>query len=99
MCSRQECIDRLTQAAPYIRKEFGVESMYLFGSMARGDNNPSSDADICVEMPPKAFNVIALKNFLQDLLGMAVDLVRRNSRLDAFLINEIDRDGIKIFAQ
>ncbi len=41
---------------------------------------------------------IALKNFLQDLLGMAVDLVRRNPRLDPFLVDEIERDGIWIFS-
>lgn len=98
MCNQQQCVERLTEATPYIRSEFGVTSMCLFGSMARGDNGPESDADICVDMPPRAFKVIALKNFLQDLLGMAVDLVRRNPRLDPFLVNEIERDGIWIFS-
>lgn len=50
MCTRQECIDRLTEAAPYIRKEFGVTSLCLFGSMARGDNGPDSDVDVCVDI-------------------------------------------------
>lgn len=98
MCTRQQCIARLTEVTPYLRSEFGVESLCLFGSMARGDNRADSDVDVCVCMPPKAFKIVALKNFLQDLLGVAVDIVRRNPRLDAFLLNEIERDGITIFS-
>lgn len=97
MCNRLECIERLKQAMPYIRSEFGVDSLCLFGSMARGDNDEASDVDICVEMPPKALKVVALKLYLQELLGVAVDIVRKTSRLDKFLINEIHRDGICIF--
>jgi nucleotidyltransferase domain protein len=66
--------------------------------MARGDNRADSDVDVCVEMPPKAFKVVALKNFLQGLLGVAVDVVRMTPRLDKFLTAEIERDGICIFA-
>jgi len=98
MCTRHQCIQRLNASAPYIREEFGVESLCLFGSVARGDNREGSDVDICVDMPPKALKVVALKHFLQDLLGAAVDVVRRTPRLDAFLQQEIERDGIVIFA-
>ncbi len=47
-------------------------------------------------MPPKAFRVIALKQYLQELLGCDVDLVRRNPNLDYLLSNEIARDGIPV---
>jgi hypothetical protein len=96
MCTRQECIERITQAAPFIRKEFEVSNLCVFGSMARGDNHPGSDVDVCVEMPPKALKVVALKSYLQNLLGTAVDVVRRSPHLDQFLANEIKRDGINI---
>ena len=96
MCNRKECITRLRAASPFIRSEFGVKSLTLFGSMARGDNHVGSDVDIFVDMPPKAFRVIALKHYLQDLLGCSVDLVRRNPNLDFLLSNEIARDGIPV---
>ena len=98
MCSWHECISRLIDATPYIRQEFGVKSMCVFGSMARGDNRPGSDVDVCVDMPPKAFRILALKDFLQDLLGVAVDVVRKSPHLDSFLQKEIDRDRISIFS-
>jgi predicted nucleotidyltransferase len=98
MCTRNECITRLTEATPFIREQFGVKSLSLFGSMARGDNTSSSDVDVCVDMPPKAFKLIALKIYLQELLGVDVDVVRMSSYIDNFLINEINRDGICIFS-
>lgn len=99
MCTRQQCISILTEAAPFIKNEFGVRSMHLFGSMARGDNKFDSDVDLFVDMPPKAFKLLSLKLYLQTLLNTAVDLVRLHSHLDKFLISEIQRDGICIFSE
>ena len=96
MCTRTECIASLQAASPFIRSEFGVTSLTIFGSMARGNNRDGSDVDLCVEMPPKAFRVIALKYYLQDLLGCDVDLVRCNPNLDLLLTQEIARDGIPV---
>jgi predicted nucleotidyltransferase len=62
--------------------------------MARGDNREDSDIDICVDMPPKALKLSALKIYLQNLLGTSVDIVRRHQHLDSFLLEEINRDGI-----
>lgn len=98
MCTQTECIQKLTEAAPYIREEFGVESMRLFGSMARGDNRPNSDVDIFVEMPPKIFRIIALQQYLEDMLGVTVDVVRKHSNINNFFLKQIERDGITIFA-
>ena len=97
MCTRQECFDRLHQATPYIMNEYGVTSMRVFGSMARGDNHPGSDVDVFVEMPPKMFKIIGLKQYLEDLLGIAVDLVRKHNNLSQFFLSRVERDGVSIF--
>ena len=94
MCTRTECIEKLTNAAPYIREEFGVRSMCLFGSMARGDNNSDSDVDLFVDMPPKALTVLKLKTFLQDLLGVSVDLIRKHNGLRPLFLSQIEKDAI-----
>lgn len=65
--------------------------------MARGDNKVGSDVDVCVEMPPKAFKIVEMKHYLQNLLGLDVDVVRLTPYLDKFLTSEIERDGIIIF--
>lgn len=95
---RQHCIDILTGASHKIREEYGVQSLRIFGSVARGEDKDDSDVDLFVEMPPKALRLVALKHYLQNILGRSVDIVRSRSTLDPFLRSEIDKDGITIFA-
>lgn len=96
MCTRNECIRRIAEAAPHIKEEYGVSSLCLFGSMARGDNHPDSDVDVCVEMPPNFFKVLGLKRFIEELVGTSVDLVRRNRNLSQFFLANIERDAVYI---
>ena len=95
---RRDCIDTLTKAVEKLRTKYGVKSLRLFGSVARGEDNSNSDVDIFVEMPPKALKIVALKHYLQNILGRSVDIVRSRATLDPFLLSEIEKDGITIFA-
>lgn len=95
---RQHCITILTEVSHNLRNDYGVKSLRIFGSVARGEAEEGSDVDLCVDMPPKALKVVALKIYLQEILGRSVDIVRARPTLDPFLKNEIDRDGITIFA-
>ncbi|MBP3535889.1 MAG: nucleotidyltransferase domain-containing protein [Muribaculaceae bacterium] len=81
---------------PYIRKEYGVTSLCIFGSVARGDNGPDSDVDVLVEMPPKIIMMNALKEYLEKLLHTSVDLVRRHSHMSGRFLNQISIDAIAI---
>jgi hypothetical protein len=75
----------------------GVKSLSLFGSLARGEEQPESDIDLLVELePPLTFDrYIHLKFFMEDLLGRPVDLVmpetlkplaRRSAKQEAILV-------------
>ncbi|MDE5607539.1 MAG: nucleotidyltransferase domain-containing protein [Muribaculaceae bacterium] len=88
----------MTEVSHNLRNDYGVKSLRIFGSVARGEAEEGSDVDLCVDMPPKALKVVALKIYLQEILGRSVDIVRARPTLDPFLKNEIDRDGITIFA-
>jgi len=57
--------------------EFGVRSIALFGSFARGEERRNSDIDILVEFnrPVGLFEFARLKLYLEKLLGRKVDLV------------------------
>ncbi len=96
MCSKNECIDILRNNLPYIQKEFGVRELRLFGSMARGDNREGSDVDIFVDMPPRIYLMSSLKIFLEQLLNVSVDLVRKHSHISQKFLNQILVDGIVI---
>ena len=59
-------------------RKFGVRRLWLFGSYVRGEAGKNSDLDVLVEFEPgkKTFdNYMELKFFLEELLGVEVDLI------------------------
>lgn len=96
MYSTNECIAILRENLPYLKKEYGVTGLCLFGSVARGDNRSDSDIDILVDMPPKIFLMSALRDYHEKLLHSSVDLMRRHSNLSQRFLNQISHDSILI---
>lgn len=82
--SRDEILAILRNSREELRREFGVESIALFGSVARGDAGPRSDIDVLVDVPGpiSLFRLVALQPRLQELLNAPkVDVVLRDSIL------------------
>jgi len=72
---RDMVLDMLAKEREALR-HYGVKSLRLFGSAARGENDPASDLDFVVELDPKTFaNYMGLKEYLENLFGCRVDLV------------------------
>lgn len=71
---------RLKEAAPDIKKRFGVRRIGLFGSAARNEAEPRSDIDILVEFAEPSFDrYMDLKFHLESLFGRPCDLVIEDS--------------------
>jgi predicted nucleotidyltransferase len=74
----RESILRTLSEHRTVLNNYGVRSIRLFGSFARGEGSPGSDVDLLVEFEPAAhvglFEFIRLKNELSELLGCTVDL-------------------------
>ena len=76
MTNRTERIVATLSANEVKIKSFGVRSLSLFGSSARGENTPESDLDFVVEFEKKSFDsYMDLKLFLEELFDRPVDLV------------------------
>ena len=75
----------------------GVGELYLFGSVARDEAQEDSDVDLLVEFtgPPSFDRFMDLKFFLEDTLGIPVDLVTRRA-LKPMLSSEIERDAVRV---
>ena len=62
---------------------FGVSSIAIFGSVARGEASPGSDIDVLVEFDPAArvgmFKFMELQEYLEHILGGRVDLVTKDA--------------------
>lgn len=59
----------------------GVAMLGVFGSVARGDDNPESDIDLLVKLrkPTGLIGFIALEDKLKEVLGRKVDLATEAS--------------------
>lgn len=63
-----------------ILRQYGVTHLALFGSYAREENDQTSDIDFIVEFKKKTFDdYIGLKQSLEDLFELKVDLVLKNT--------------------
>ena len=97
MKSTQEYITLLKSHAPILQDRYGVTSMSLFGSVARGEQKDNSDVDVLVDMPATLRAVGGANDYLEKLLGCHVDMVRNHKNLTPFFRKQIERDGITIF--
>jgi len=59
-----------------------VATLSIFGSVARGEARPDSDVDLLVEFdgsPVGLFDLVDVKEYLEQILGRSVDVVTRKS--------------------
>jgi uncharacterized protein len=81
LLDRSEILAQLRNLLPELRRNYSVQSLALFGSYAKHTARPESDIDILVEFDqtPSLLRLIALEQYLGDLLGRRVDLVMRRA--------------------
>ncbi len=97
MKTTAEYIRLLSEHSTELRSQFGIVSMRLFGSVARGEQTENSDVDILVEMPANLRSVCGAQVYLENMLGGSVDLIRNHSHLSSFFRKQVERDGIIIY--
>lgn len=93
--NRSRILAILNDSKPYLTKEFGVTDLALFGSHARGSGGEDSDVDIVVDFkgPATSRQYFGVQFYLEDRLGLPVDLVTRKSIREE-LKPFIERDSI-----
>lgn len=93
MITKEEILRTLAKDKPELQKRFKVSRMALFGSYARGDQQPNSDVDILVDVDPSiGLDFVTLAERIEKILGVSVDLVSSravNSRTMKFIKSEL----------
>ena len=94
---RQAILDRLQAESPVLKRKYGVKSLGVFGSMARGDDHEGSDVDVLVtfEGPATFRSFMGLKLDLEDLFERRVDLGTPGT-LRVEMRSEIEKDLIHV---
>ncbi len=63
-------------------ERFGVSAIAVFGSYARSEETELSDVDILVEFErPIGWEIVDLKDYLEELLGVPVDVITKNAAM------------------
>ena len=95
--TREHILSFLSEHSQEIRERFDVKELLIFGSVARNESNDTSDVDILVDFEGKATfdGYMNLKYFLEDSLGLKVDLVTRNA-LRSRMRPIIEREAIHV---
>lgn len=79
------------------QQEYGIERLGIFGSYARGEARKGSDVDIVVSLKKQdLFHIIGIKQDLEEILHLPVDVVSYRSSMDVFLKKRIDRDAVYV---
>ena len=58
MKTTKEYILLISSKAEELKRDFGIKSLRIFGSVSRNEQHEGSDVDVCVDMEPKAYMVV-----------------------------------------
>ncbi len=80
-----------------IASRYGARNIRIFGSRAKGNAASDSDLDILIELEPDRtlFDIIAIKQDLEDLLGCSVDVVTEAS-LNPYIRDRILQEAVSL---
>lgn len=93
---REDVLDVLREHRSEL-EAFGIESLSIFGSVARDEAEPDSDLDLLVEFEGSATfdRYMGLKLVLEDLVGRRVDLVMRTA-LKQRMLPSVEREAVRV---
>jgi len=95
--TRSDILSQLAAQSATLKQRFGMRDLAVFGSVARDEALPGSDLDLLVSFDaPASFDrFMGLKLYLEDALGMRVDLVTANA-LRPEMRSQIEREAIHV---
>ena len=91
-------IEQIKKICSSIFEEYHVEYCYLFGSYAKKKATEVSDVDLLLATPVSGMRFYDLVELLREALQKKVDVLKYEQLKDnPELINEILKDGVKIY--
>ena len=86
----KEILDLLRNEKPFLRREFGVLSIGLFGSYVKDSQGPESDVDLLIELTEPRFDfLVGLQIYLEKKIGKPVELIRKRPGLSERFLKRI----------
>jgi len=92
--NKEHILAFLRKSREYLKQNFEVTSISLFGSFARGEETEESDIDLLVEMPPDLHNLVGIINYLEKSFGRKVDIIRSRPNMQPRFTKHVMREKI-----
>ena len=90
-----EALQVLKKRKKTFEENFGITSLGIFGSIAKGQNSSDSDVDIVVKMSkPNLFYMVHIKEALETDYQRKVDIVHYRDKMNSFLKKRIDLEAV-----
>lgn len=95
--NRKEILKILKQYKADNQKKYKIIKIGIFGSVARETMTDQSDIDIVVEIEKQdLFNLIGIKQDLEDHLLLPIDIVSYRDTMNQFLKERIDKEAVYV---
>lgn len=76
-------------------EKYGIETLGLFGSVARGEQNEKSDIDVFIKLRKTSYyTLMDIKDDLEQVFRQKVDLITLHETMRALFRRKIEQDAI-----
>ena len=94
---RDEIIKFLKKFKKQNKDKYHIERIGIFGSVAKNRARDNSDIDIVVKLKKQdLFELIGIKQDLEEIFHHAVDIVSYRDKMNLFLKKRIDEDAVYV---
>lgn len=95
--NRSTLLNNLSEFKRLNKKKYGILSIGFFGSYARDQNTDASDVDIVVKTEtPNPFNIVHIKEELEEQLKISVDIIRLRNKMNPYLKDRIEKEAVYV---
>ena len=92
---KDEIINTLQTDKQFLKDNYGVVTIDLFGSYAKGVENKDSDVDFMVEFTEPSYSLLmGLYSYLEQKLNSKIEIVRKEPHLSERFLNTFKNDFI-----
>lgn len=91
----EEILQKLREYKAAKAEVYGIETLGLFGSCARGEQLPDSDIDVCLKLKKASFfDRMSIKDELEKIFNCKVDVISLGAMMRPLFRKNLERDAV-----